>query len=111
VNTHAPTNAKVYIVMAPDVAATYLRPDLLPNLNKFGYDASDFVIFLNRQSFYYRFYYAYEYLLRHKPVYTVSTEHTPLTWIFDNRTDNKTPRQTPWWQSEDPCILNYWRVK
>lgn len=109
VNAHAPKNAKIYIVMAPNVAATYLRPDLFTNLNKFGYDESDFVILLNRQSFYYRFFYAYEYLLAHTPTYTVSVQGTPLTWIFDNRTKNRTPRQTPWWQGEDPCILQYWK--
>lgn len=109
VNNHAPTNAKVYIVMAPDNAATYLRPDLLTNLNKFGYDGSDFVVILNRQSFFYRFFYVYEYLLAHTPAYMVSVQGTPLTWIFDNRTNNKIPRQTPWWQGEDPCIQQYWK--
>jgi 4-amino-4-deoxy-L-arabinose transferase-like glycosyltransferase len=109
VNAHAPKNANVYIVMASDVAGTYLRDDLIANLNKHGYDDSDFVVFLNRQSFYYRFFYAYEYLLQHKPAYTVSVHGTPLTWVFDNRTDNVIPRQTPWWQDEDPCIIKYWR--
>ena len=111
VNKNAPQNAKVHIVMAANVAGTYLRSDLLANLNKYGYDESDFVIFLNRQSFFYRFFYAYEYLLAHKPIYTVTTHNTPLTWIFDNRTNNRIPRQTPWWQGEDPCILKYWGVK
>jgi len=107
VNIRAPQNAKVHIVMAPDVAGTYLRPDLLTHLNKFEYDASDFVIILNRQSFYYRFFYAYDYLLTHAPIYTVSVKGTPLTWVFDN--NHKTPRQAPWWQGEDPCIRNYWK--
>lgn len=109
VNEHAPQNAKVHIVMSAAVAAQYLRPDLLPNLNKFGYDQSDFVILLNRQSFFYRFFYAYEYLLHHTPTHTISVQGTPLTWIFDNRTNNQTPRQTPWWQGEDPCIIQYWK--
>ncbi|MBP9813947.1 glycosyltransferase family 39 protein [Candidatus Woesebacteria bacterium] len=108
VNEHAPKNAKVHIVMAANVAGTYLRPDLLPNLNKFGYDESDFVIFLNRQSFFYRFFYSYEYLLVHKPVHTIEAQGTPLTWIFDNRTDNVIQKQSPWWQEEDPCIIKYW---
>lgn len=111
VNSHAPQNAKVYIVMAADVAATYLRPDLLGNLNKYGYDDSDFVILLNRQSFYYRFFYSYEYLLAHTPAYTVSVHNTPLTWVFDNRSANKTPRKTPFWKGEDPCIIQYWKGK
>jgi hypothetical protein len=109
VNKHAPQNAKVHIVMSAAVAAQYLRPDLLPQLNRYGYDESDFVIVLNRQSFFYRFFYAYEYLLHHTPVHTISTRGAPLTWIFDNRTNNQTSRQQPWWQGEDPCIIPYWR--
>ena len=109
INEHAPQNAKVHIVMAAAVAGQYLRPDLLANLNKYVYDNSDFVILLNRQSFFYRFFYAYEYLLSHRPVHTVSVAGAPLAWIYDNETDNKTTRQTPWWQDEDPCILKYWR--
>jgi 4-amino-4-deoxy-L-arabinose transferase-like glycosyltransferase len=109
VNAHAKPHAKIHIVMAPNVAGTYLRPDLLPNLNKFGYDESDMVVFLNRQSFYYRFFYSYEYLLVHKPAHTISAAGAPLTWIFDNTTDNRTPKQTPWWKAEDPCILQYWK--
>ena len=110
VNENAPQNSKVHIVMSADVAGRYLRPDLLINLNKYNYDESDFVIFLNRQSFFYRFYYAYEYLLHHSPSFTVSVKNTPLVWVFDNRTDNKTSRQTPWWKGEDPCIINYWKA-
>lgn len=109
VNDHAPQNAKIHIVMAAAVAGQYLRPDLIPNLNKYGYDESDFVILLNRQSFLYRFFYAYEYLLHHKPTHTIDISGAPLTWIYDNRTDNRTPRQTPWWKNEDPCIIRYWR--
>lgn len=109
VNEHAPQNANVHIVMAAAVAGQYLRPDLLANLNTRGYDDSDYVIFLNRQSFFYRFFYAYEYLLSHQAAHTVSVQGAPLTWVFDNRTDNKTLRQTPWWQNEDPCIIKYWR--
>jgi hypothetical protein len=108
VNAHAPQNSKVHIVMMADVAGRYVRPDLLPNLNRFGYDDSDFVVFLNRQSFLYRFFYAYEYLLHHRPVYTVSAAGAPLTWVFDNRTDNTTERQTPYWTGVDPCIRKYW---
>lgn len=109
VNAHAPANAKVHIVMAAAVAGQYLRPDLITNLNRYGYDESDFVILLNRQSFLYRFFYAYEFLLHHRPVHVISVQGAPLTWIYDNRTDNKTPRQTPWWQGEDPCIIKYWK--
>lgn len=109
INDHAPDNAKVHIVMAADIAGKYLRPDLLTNLNKYGYDDSDYVILLNRQSFLYRFAYAYEYLLHHTPTHTITVHNAPLVWIFDNQTDNKTTRQTPWWKNEDPCIIKYWK--
>ena len=109
VNEHAPKNASVHIVMAADVAGRYLRPDLLTNLNKYGYDESDYVILLNRQSFFYRFAYIFEYVLHHKATHTISVQNTPLVWVYDNHTDNKTPRQTPWWKGEDPCIIKYWK--
>jgi len=109
VNEQAPQNAKVHIVMAAAVAGQYLRPDLVTNLNKYSYENSDFVILLNRQSFLYRFFYAYEYLLHHTPIHTIQIQEAPLTWIYDNRTNNKTERQTPWWKDEDPCIIKYWR--
>lgn len=116
VNENAPPNAKIHIIMAAAVAGQYLRPDLLTNLNKFGYDQSDFVILLNRTSFLYRFFYAYEYYLHHKPADIIEVKGVPLVWIYDNRTDNlpageagRTPRQTPFWRDEDPCIIKYWR--
>lgn len=109
VNANAPQNAKVHIVMSAAVAAQYLRSDLLPQLNHYGYDDSDFVILLNRQSFLYRFFYAYEFLLHHRATHTVSVRGAPLVWIYDNRTENKIPRQQPWWQDEDPCIIKYWK--
>jgi hypothetical protein len=108
-NENAPKDSKIHVVMAADVAGRYLRPDLLVTLNKYGYDESDFVVFLNRQSFFYRFFYSYEYLLRHTPTETIRVQGAPLVWIFDNRTQNITERQAPWWQGEDPCIIPYWR--
>ncbi len=107
-NVHAENNATVTIVMAGNVAGTYLRPDLLTNLNSQSYDAVDYVVVLNRQSFFYRFY-IYEYLLTHKPIHTIDVDGVPLVWIFDNRLP-KIPRQTPWWSDEDPCIIKYWQV-
>ncbi len=109
VNAHAPKNSTVHIAMAAAVAGQYLRPDLLATLNTRGYDDSDFVVILNRQSFFYRFFYVYEYLLAHRPTYTVRAAGAPLTWVYDNRSANTTPRQSPWWQDEDPCIIKYWR--
>ncbi len=106
-NGHAEKNANVSIVMAGNVAGIYLRPDLLNTLNKVQYDQSDYTVMLNRQSFFYRFFYAYEYLLTHKPIHTIDVDGVPLVWIFDNRKP-KIARQTPWWNGEDPCIQKYW---
>lgn len=106
INEHAHKNASVFIVMAPDVAGRYLRPDLLSNLNKTDYTKADYTIVLNRQSFLYRYFYTYDYILTHTPVHTISVQGAPLVWIYDNK--QKTERQTPWWKGEDPCIRKYW---
>jgi hypothetical protein len=107
INEHVPKNAFVHVIMIPDVAAKYIRPDLLPNLNVKNFDASDYVVFLNRQSFFYRYFYSYEYLNYHKPVYTVSVDGAPLVWVFDNSLP-KTERQAKWWQGDDVCVMKYW---
>ncbi|KKU83555.1 MAG: hypothetical protein UY10_C0005G0006 [Microgenomates group bacterium GW2011_GWA2_47_8] len=49
-NTHAPKDSKIYIVMAPDVAGKYLRDDLLATLNTTGYDEADYVVVLNPEN-------------------------------------------------------------
>ncbi len=107
INIHAKKNASITIMMAGNVAGLYLRPDLLNNLNRQSMDASDYVIVLNRQSFFYRFFFVFDYLLTHKPIHTIDVDSVPLVWIFDNRLP-KIPRQTPWWKGEDPCIRKYW---
>lgn len=106
-NAHAPIDSNIHIVMAADVAGTYLRPDLRARLNTIGYDGADYVVVLNRQSFFYRYFYIWEYMLRRKPAYLVENQGVPIVWIFDNRTPT-IPRQTPWWKGEDPCIQKYW---
>ncbi len=107
-NRNAEKNASVTIVMAGNVAGLYLRPDLLTHLNTQSYETSDFVVILNRQSFFYRFFFVFDYLLTHKPIHTIDVDGVPLVWIFDNRLP-KIPRQTPWWKGEDPCIRKYWK--
>ena len=107
-NKNAAPNSNVHIVMAADVAGLYLRSDLLTRLNAVGYDGADYVVVLNRQSFFYRYSYLWEYLLRRKPTYIIENQGVPLVWIFDNRT-SAIPRQTPWWKGEDPCIKQYWK--
>lgn len=106
-NENARENAVVYIAMLPDVSAKYLRPDLLARVNTTGFDTADYVVVLNRQSFFYRYFYLWEYFLRRTPVYTVANQGIPLTWIYDNKTP-ATARQKQWWQGESPCIRKYW---
>lgn len=107
-NANAEKNARVYIVMAGNVAGLYLRPDLLNRLNAMPLDSADYAVVLNRQSFFYRFFFVFDYLLTHKPIHTIDVNGVPLVWIFNNHMP-KIPRQTPWWQGDDPCILNYWK--
>jgi hypothetical protein len=107
VNLHAAPNARVHIAMSGDTAGKYLRPDLLPNLNSVGYEYSDYVIVLNRPSFFYRYYWLYEYILHRTPVHTIEADGVPMTFIYDNKTVLK-ERQKEWWNAEDPCIWHYW---
>lgn len=108
VNKHAPPDSKIHIAMTGDTMGKYLRQDLLPNLNRFGYEQSDYVIVLNRQSFLYRYYFLWKYILDNKPVHTVKVHNTPLTWIYDNHPARKA-KQNKWWVFEDPCIRKYWQ--
>lgn len=107
INKNAPPNTYVYVVMVPDVAAKYLRPDLLKNLNTKERDSSDYVVVLNRLSFFYRYFYTVEYMLRHKVVHTIDVKGVSLVFIFDNRL-GQTPRRSEWWTREDPCVRKYW---
>ncbi|MBU1326665.1 glycosyltransferase family 39 protein [Patescibacteria group bacterium] len=107
-NGHAPKNSVVNIVMAADVAGTYLRPDLLSRLNTTGISEADFTVVLNRQSFFYR-YHITDYIRMYEPAYTVETQGVPLVWIYDNKRKKET-LQEPWWGGEDPCIAKYWVI-
>ena len=106
-NKNAPKDAVVHVVMAADVAGTYLRSDLRAKLNTTGFDGADYVVVLNRQGFFYRYFYIWEYMLRRKAAYVVENQGIPIVWVFDNKLGSF-PRQTPWWQGEDPCIRKYW---
>jgi hypothetical protein len=107
INKNAPPDSSVHIIMSADTAGKYLRPDLLRQLNTRDYDASDYTILLNRQSFFYRYFYTYVYILYHKPVYTVTVRGVPLAWVYNNK-QPKTEPQQKWWKGEDPCIRKYW---
>lgn len=102
-NENAPLGSSVTIAMAPNVAALYLRPDLLDRVIIDGYNQADYVVVLNRQAFFYRYAGLFPYLLTHRPVYTVSIRGVPLTWVFDNRL-GVFPPIDPWWETSARCI-------
>lgn len=106
-NENAPKNSTVHVVMAADVAGTYLRSDLRAKLNTTGYDGADYVVVLNRQGFFYRYFYIWEYMLRRKAAYVVENQGVPIVWVFDNKLGTF-PKAKEWWQGEDPCIRKYW---
>ena len=105
-NENAPVGSKIYVVMAADVAAKYLRPDLREQLNTTWYDDADYVVVLNRQSFFYRYFYIVEYMLMRKTAHVVESQGVPLTWIFDNSL-GQFPRGKEWWHGDSPCIQKY----
>lgn len=82
-NANARPNSFVHILMAGDAAAKYLRPDLLARVNTKGFDEADYVVVLNRESFFDRYWGSRDYLSRHKPVFTVSVQGVPLTMIYE----------------------------
>ncbi len=105
INNRAPVGSTVTVAMAADAAAKYLRPDLLTHLNTTSYDKSDYVVILNRQSFFYRYYAATNFMLTHTPIHTIQNQGVPIVWIYDNRSNKPLDiPQRPWWTGEDPCI-------
>jgi len=107
VNKNAPPNSFVHIIMTADTAGKYLRPDLLKNLNIKSFDESDYTIILNRQTFFYRYFFSWEYFLRRTPVYEVKVRGVPLSWVIDNKVP-PVERRPNFWEGEDPCIRKYW---
>lgn len=103
INEHAPKGAVVDIIMAGDVSGKFLRPDLLEKLNSVYYIHADYVVILNRQSFFYR-YAIIDYLLTHKPVKTIDVLGVPLVFIYDKKTP-PTPPQPQWWQGSRQVIF------
>jgi hypothetical protein len=85
INKNAPKDSFVHVLMAGDAAAKYLRPDLLAHVNQKGFDAADYVVILNRESFFDRYWGSRDYMARHKPVFSVSVGGVPLTMIYETR--------------------------
>ena len=108
INKNVPQGKVVSILMAPDVAGVYLRPDLLAKVNSIGYETADYVVVLNRQSFFYRYFFLFDYLLKHQPIHTISMGDVPLVWIYDNTKPLRAQPLTPWWTGDDRCINRYW---
>jgi len=106
-NVNAPKDSNVHVVMAADVAGTYLRSDLRAKLNTTGLGEADYVVVLNRQGFFYRYFYIWEYMLRRKAAYVVENQGVPIVWVFDNKL-GQFPKGNEWWQGESPCIRKYW---
>jgi hypothetical protein len=87
VNATVPKGAVVNVVMAGNVAGAYLRDDLIPTLNATDFLQSEYVVVLNRQSFFNRYIAAYpigEYVRTHTPIYTVTNQGIPLVWVYKN---------------------------
>ena len=81
----APDSAFVHIVMAQTTASTYLRPDLLENVNKKSIKESDYVVLLNRQSFFALYSVGElpkEKQLAGKIAFQRSINGVPLVWVF-----------------------------
>ncbi|MDP1722104.1 MAG: glycosyltransferase family 39 protein [Candidatus Gottesmanbacteria bacterium] len=97
-NANAPKDSYVHVLMAGDSAAKYLRPDLLARVNKKGFDEADYVVVLNRQSFFNRYWGITDYMPKHKIAYTVSVQGVPLTLIYDNKLGLVSPPAFPWWE-------------
>lgn len=90
-NNNTPYNSVITIPMAPDIAQLYLRPDLTTYLNQKNlagvqslvYSQSDYVVILNRQSFF-EWYGIYPYIENRKPVYSTKIQNVPLVSIYKN---------------------------
>lgn len=84
-NTIAPPHAYVHIVMAQSSAAMYLRDDLRKNANAKDIWNSDFVVLLNRESFFTVYNvtgYMSEKKVQNKVIFSRSIDAVPLVWIF-----------------------------
>ncbi len=87
-NKNAPLNSKIYIAMAQSTAATYLRADLLEHVNKNPLLQSDYVVILNRQSFF-KLSGVEDYIndkeFKDKIVYQKTIEEVPLVWVISRQ--------------------------
>ena len=82
-NENAPPGSFVHIVMAQTTASVYLRPDLLRNVNKKNIGQSDYIVLLNRQSFFelYRIS-PQDLMLNNQLVFSRKIDGVVLVWVF-----------------------------
>ncbi|OGG30912.1 hypothetical protein A3I51_04905 [Candidatus Gottesmanbacteria bacterium RIFCSPLOWO2_02_FULL_38_8] len=82
-NNNAPYKSYIHIVMAQSTAASYLRSDLLDNVNKKNITESDYIVLLNRQSFFNLYGISPQRLSKdHQLVFSRKIENVPLVWVF-----------------------------
>ncbi len=84
-NRNAHFGSIIYIAMAQSSAGTYLRQDLIKGLNTKSINESDYVVILNRQSFFV-FDEIEVYLKRSNKdlVFQKTINEVPLVWVFQN---------------------------
>lgn len=87
INDHVPINAVVHIVMAQSSAAMYLRSDVRERANSKDVKMSDYVVLLNKESFFdiYNIRQYFDDASRdNQVVFTVSRDGVPLVWVIKN---------------------------
>ena len=82
-NENAPRNSSVYIIMAQSTASVYLRPDLQGFVNRKSITDSDYLVLLNRQSFFNLYGINPDELSQdHELIFSEKINGVPLVWIF-----------------------------
>lgn len=85
INQTVPKNSTVSVRLAPELAYFYIRPDLRKNLNRRNPNESDFVVILNRPSFFMIFR-VENFYQRNTPTNIFQTKtRVPLSYFYDLR--------------------------
>ncbi len=81
-NRNTPYNSYVNVVMAQASAGIYARDDLRKLLNKKDIWESDYVVVLNRQSFWRGEIIPFMQVNKEKEIYKKSIDNVPLFWVY-----------------------------
>ena len=81
-NINAPVNSYINVAMAQASAGMYAREDLRKLLNKKNIWDSDYVVVLNRQSFWSAETISYMQMNEGKKIYKKTIDNIPLVWIY-----------------------------